>query len=98
MRELNQDELRYFVTDYFDEIKVDTLDMEKASLQQCMGIMPKANIKKGVSHQRYCLYSDSKEENIIWDRNPDWNVSLMKKNTVLMNGSKHPPAYGFYSL
>lgn len=72
MRELNQDELRYFVTDYFDEIKVDTLDMEKASLQQCMGIMPKANIKKGVSHQRYCLYSDSKEENIIWDRNPEY--------------------------
>lgn len=35
--ELNQGELRYFVTDYFDEIKVETLDIRKASLQHCIG-------------------------------------------------------------
>lgn len=51
----------YFVTDYFDKITVDTLDIEAATLQECMGIKYDANQKKGISHQRYCLYTMKKK-------------------------------------
>lgn len=54
----------YFVTDYFDKITVDTLDLKTATLQECMGIKYDANEKKGISHQRYCLYSNN--ENGVW--------------------------------
>ena len=40
------DSLHYFVTDYFDEIKVEKLKVEETSLRECMGIMQKANTKK----------------------------------------------------
>lgn len=64
----------YFVTDYFDKITVDTLDIKNATLQECMGIKYDANQKKGISHQRYCLYSDEKEENGIWELDIEYPI------------------------
>lgn len=64
----------YFVTDYFDKITVDTLDIKTATLQECMGIKYDANEKKGISHQRYCLYSDGKEENGIWKLGTEYPI------------------------
>ena len=64
----------YFVTDYFDKITVDTLNMETATLQECMGIKYDANQKKGISHQRYCLYSDAEEENGIWKLDNEYPI------------------------
>ena len=60
MQEDSQDDTnaKYFVTDYFDGIKVEKLDLEKITFSECMGIKQDANKKKGVSHQRYCLYSE----------------------------------------
>lgn len=55
----NTDEVtaNYFVTDYFDSIMVEKQDQKAATLSECMGIQKEANTKKGVSHQRFCLYS-----------------------------------------
>lgn len=59
--------VKYFVTDYFDMIHVETLDQRTATLSECMGIKQGANHKKGVSHQRYCLYSSEEESDIFDD-------------------------------
>lgn len=59
---LDTDNASFFLTDYFDWIKVETYDPEKVTLQQCLGIKYEANSKLGVSHQRYCLYDVSNED------------------------------------
>lgn len=57
-------EIEYFSMDYFDGIKIENVNAKEdettPTLRTCMGIMANANkIKKGISHQRYCL---SREE------------------------------------
>lgn len=56
--EHNKTDINYFVTDYFDGIEVEKLNPEETTFSECMGIKQQANEKKGVSHQRYCLYSE----------------------------------------
>lgn len=52
-------DIHYFVTDYFDGIKVENLSPESTTLAECMGIKREANRNNvGISHQRYCLYSE----------------------------------------
>lgn len=64
----------YFVTDYFDKIKVDTMNMKTATLQECMGIKYDANEKDGISHQRYCLYSGADKSSAIWELNETYPI------------------------
>ena len=71
------DSLHYFVTDYFDEIKVEKLKVEETSLRERMGIMQKANTKKGVSHQRYCLYSETESEKDLWEQNEEYPLLMI---------------------
>ena len=76
------DSLHYFVTDYFDEIKVEKLKVEETSLRECMGIMQKANTKKGVSHQRYCLYSETESEKDLWDQNEEYPLLMIIQSFI----------------
>ena len=56
-RRVTEKEIHFFVTDYFDGIKVESLDLEKTTLAECFGIKHVANVeKKGISYQRYCLF------------------------------------------
>lgn len=62
----------FFLTDYFDWIKVETDNSEKLTLHQCLGIKYEANSNlKGVSHQRYCLYTSNKGDETILDSNKE---------------------------
>ena len=66
-------DIHYFVTDYFDGIKVEDLDPGKATLEECMGIKRGANKHNiGISHQRYCLYSEKDEEEDIFEINQEF--------------------------
>lgn len=52
----------YFIMDYFDWIKVEHLNWDQAHLADCMGIGEQGNKEKeGISHQRYCLYSEDQQ-------------------------------------
>lgn len=64
-KKLSESDMDYFVTDYFDGIKVESLS-ENATLAACMGIKFDANIKKGISHQRYCLVRNGDSEDNIF--------------------------------
>lgn len=70
-REDVRKDARYFVTDYFDSIRVEKLDLNSTMLAECLGIKRQANEKMGVSHQRYCLWSEEDSgENDFFD-DPD---------------------------
>lgn len=66
-RRIMEKEIHFFVTDYFDGIKVESLNLEKTTLAECLGIKHSANAEKqGVSHQRYCLFdNDDGDEDIF---------------------------------
>lgn len=65
-------EVDHFVTDYFDGIKVEKLNLENTSLSECMGIKRDVNsTKKGISHQRYCLFSENDENEDIFQVSAD---------------------------
>lgn len=72
-KKMSENNISYFVTDYFDGIKVEFLD-EKATLTTCMGIKRDANEKEGVSHQRYCLVGNEDSENDIFKVSSDLPV------------------------
>lgn len=61
------DKMDYTVMDYFDAIKVEDIDENKATLASCVGIDQNEIIdnKEGVSHQRYCLYAKENNEDIF---------------------------------
>ena len=70
--------MNYFVTDYFDEIIVEDLDPQKTNFSECMGIKQEANQKKGISHQRYCLYSETDSENEeIFDNQEEYPILMV---------------------
>lgn len=61
-------DIHYFVTDYFDGIKVEDINTQSTMLAECMGIKRAANkYKEGISHQRYCLYSEEDTEEDIFE-------------------------------
>lgn len=62
------------VMDYFDNIYVETLDWEKATLSECMGIKQSANGKKGVSNQRYCLYSSENNSEDMFELSDEYPI------------------------
>lgn len=65
-------EVDHFVTDYFDGIKVEKLDLQNTSLSECMGIKREVNgTKKGISHQRYCLFNESDGDKDIFQVSVD---------------------------
>lgn len=69
---LKENDIHFFVTDYFDGIKVEELSSETTTLAECMGIKKKANKEHaGISHQRYCLYSEAEQDNDIFNFNLD---------------------------
>lgn len=71
-------DINCFVTDYFDGIKVEKLKWEETRLADCMGI--KQNIgtdKKGVSHQRYCLYTENEIEEDIFEISEEFPLMTM---------------------
>ena len=70
-RRVTEKEIHYFVTDYFDGIKVEDLDLTKVTLAECLGIQRAANAKIGVSHQRYCLLDpyDAVDDILVTDHN-----------------------------
>lgn len=72
-KKMSESNINYFVTDYFDGIKVEFLD-ENATLATCMGIKRDANEKEGVSHQRYCLVGKEDSESNIFKVSSDLPV------------------------
>lgn len=71
-------DINCFVTDYFDGIKVEKLKWEETRLADCMGI--KQNIgtdKKGVSHQRYCLYTENEIGEDIFEISEEFPLMTM---------------------
>ena len=67
-----------FVADYFDGIRVEKLKWEETRIADCMGI--KQNIgtnKKGVSHQRYCLYTENAIEEDIFEISEEFPLLTM---------------------
>lgn len=68
-RKITEKEIHYFVTDYFDGIKVEDLSLSETTLAECLGIQQSANEKKGVSHQRYCLLDQDDGEEDIFQMN-----------------------------
>ncbi len=69
--------VNYFVTDYFDSIMVEKQDQKAATLSECMGILKEANTKKGVSHQRFCLYSSEDTKCDIFGRMDNFPVLMV---------------------
>ncbi len=68
-------DIHYFVTDYFDGIKVENLNPETTTLAECMGIKKEANKNNvGISHQRYCLYSEDDTGEDIFEINQELPV------------------------
>lgn len=68
-------DIHYFVTDYFDGIKVEDLNPESTTLAECMGIKKEANKNNvGISHQRYCLYSEEDTREDIFEINQELPV------------------------
>lgn len=67
-KEFNGLQTVYFMMDYFDGASVEILDPQEVSLQECMGIKGNVNkIKEGISHQRFCLYTNKDEQLELWD-------------------------------
>lgn len=65
-------DIHYFVTDYFDGIKIEDLNSDSVTLAECMGIKKAANRNNvGISHQRYCLYSEEDSEEDILGTNQE---------------------------
>lgn len=67
---LKENQVKYFITDYFDGLKVEDLSEQKSTLSECMGIVQgtDGDTKGGISQQRYCLYnknSNSGEEDLF---------------------------------
>lgn len=54
----SKDNSEYFIMDYFDWMKKEILKWDESRLSDCMGIRRNANDKRGISHQRYCLYGE----------------------------------------
>lgn len=76
--DIRKDELaNYFAVDYFDMIHVEDMDQKTAALSDCMGIQQKANNKKGVSHQRYCLYSSEQGLSDIFGKEESYPVLMV---------------------
>lgn len=73
----NEAMVSYFVTDYFDHIKVEKQDENTATLSECMGIQTDANTKTGVSHQRFCLYSAEDVEYDIFQNETEYPVLMV---------------------
>lgn len=67
----------FFVTDYFDSIKVERQDEKTATLSECMGIQGEANTKTGVSHQRFCLYSTEDSGHDIFNKEVEYPVLMV---------------------
>lgn len=65
-------EIDHFVTDYFDGIKVEKLNLQNTTLAECMGIKRDVNsTKKGISHQRYCLFNEEDGDEDIFQASAD---------------------------
>ncbi|MCD8371197.1 MAG: hypothetical protein LUC94_12915 [Clostridiales bacterium] len=62
---ISEKDVNYFVTDYFDGIKVEDLNSKEVTLAECMGIKRGVPGKVGISHQRYCLFTENGEEDIF---------------------------------
>lgn len=72
---MTEKDIHYFVTDYFDGIKVEDLNPESTTLAECMGIKREANKNHvGISHQRYCLYSEDDTKEDIFEINQELPV------------------------
>ncbi len=83
-RRVTEKEIHFFVTDYFDGIKVESLDLEKTTLAECFGIKHVANVeKKGISYQRYCLFDMEDEDEDIFGIIQD--MSLLTIIQVFIN-------------
>lgn len=73
----------YLITDYFDGVQIETLDPEKTTLEECMGIQREANSKDGISYQRYCLYLPEDSDKDIFAK--DMGYPLLTMIQVFLN-------------